>query len=193
MTGLLVFALSLFASSSSLGMVIAKDSNFSEISREFSQGETVFVRVQSSNPGMNKREITLRDNKYAVIQSFTPQRSGFGPYSFTASFAAPQTPEFYSIESRIETAGSSDVDVKTIQIGKSSSANVNINTKISQKGQTLGEKTIPSSSPTGQPTPPTTDSPAPPASVTPSPSQPPGLFEIIRNFLTSIFQTLLPF
>lgn len=188
MFGFLFFATAL--ASTSAGMTIAKDFSSSNPSREFSPSETVFVRVESRNPGLDKREITLRDNKYVVIQTFVPQRSGFGPYSYTTNFPAPQNTGFYSIESRIESASSSDVDVQTIKIGKVTNANVKVETKVqssSKKEEVKGQQSTPS------PTPPSTTEPTSPPSPTSSPEVETDPFGFIKKFFESIVKFIFPF
>lgn len=189
MFGFLFFATAL--ASVSLGMTITKDSSYSQLSREFSPGETVFVRVESKNPGLDRREITLRDNQYGVIQAFIPQRSGFGPYSYTTNFPAPQDSGFYSIESRIENDGSSDVDVQTIKVGKVTNAQVKVETKVqssSKKEEVKGQQS------TSTPTPPSTSEPTPPQ---PSPTSSPDVesdpFGFIKNLFESLLKFLFPF
>lgn len=190
MFGLLFFAAAL--TSSSVSMTVAKDSSFSIASREFLPSETVFVRVESKNPGLDKREITLRDNQYQVLQTFIPQRSGFGPYSYTMNFPAPQNSGFYSIESRIENDGSQDVDVQTIKVGKVTNANVKVTTKVqssSQKQEVKGEQTKPQPTPTPTIEPEATPQPTP----TTSPDSESDPFGFIKDFFETLLKFIFPF
>jgi len=129
-------------------MEIFKDANYSSSSSNFSVGDQIYVKVESENPGDTKKELKLRDNTYKEISTFNFSREGFAPYTYKVSFSAPSSVGYYSLEATIESAGSVDKLVQTIQVGESSNAQIktNIRTQVNTGSKVSGAVT-----PTPQP------------------------------------------
>lgn len=98
------------------------DSNFSQKTTNFSQGQTIYVRVVSQNDGTESHVLNLRDNNYNLMQSFTFSKNGD---TYTASFSAPGDGT-YSLEASIKSNGSVVSLVQTIKVGDGGSTNVTI-------------------------------------------------------------------
>jgi len=99
-------------------MEIFKDANYLFPSLNFSVSEQIYVRVESDNPGETKRELKLRDNLYREISAFGFSRDGSSPFIYKVSFSAPNSLGYYSLEATIESPGSVDKLVQTIQVGE---------------------------------------------------------------------------
>ncbi|OGY23972.1 MAG: hypothetical protein A2Y57_00670 [Candidatus Woykebacteria bacterium RBG_13_40_7b] len=125
---------------------VSDDPNFSSSTTNFSVGQKVYIRIDTSNPGNDKQILKLLDNLYNEITTYNLSRSGEGPYVYSADFSAPNDTGYYSLEGRIESGGETTVSVKTIKIG-SAEGNVKVKTKIenqtndSNSDQTLGVAT----------------------------------------------------
>jgi hypothetical protein len=104
--------------------------------------------VESENPGDTKRELKLRDNQYREISTFGFSRESSSPYIYKVSLSAPSSAGYYSLEAAIESGGSVDKLVQTIQVGESSSAQIrtNIRTQVNTGSKVSGTVT-----PTPQP------------------------------------------
>jgi hypothetical protein len=204
----LFFALSSFfpntVQAGSSKMEIFKDANYSSPSLNFGVGEQIYVKVESDNPGETKRELKLRDNLYKEISTFGFSREGASPFRYKVSFSAPNSLGFYSLEATIESPGSVDKLVQTIQVGEVAKAQIktDIRTQIN-----TGSKQKITGTPTPQPkkgevlatpsaeleaTPIPTFSPTP--TLTPAPV--PLIFRFfggIGNFFVTLLKFLLPF
>lgn len=118
---------------SNSNLTIASDSSFNNKTNEFNAGQTVYVRVTSDVSGTTKRELNLRDNTYKLITTYG--LSSIGGNQYTASFAAPNSAGFYSLEARLE-SGSSVVNlVQTIEV-EGDSANSSVSVKIDSEVNT---------------------------------------------------------
>ena len=126
---------------------IAADANFSSPTLNFSPGQTIYVRITTDNAGDDKKQLNLMDNQYNFIKSFIFSKTGSNPFTFTASLSAPSTDGYYSLEARIETAGSQVTSVKTIKVGSSANANVKVNISNRVVGQNKTSSYQPSSPP----------------------------------------------
>lgn len=114
---------------------VATDGNFSNQTTNFSAGQTVYVRISADSSGDQKHELNVRDNQYNFINSYSLNKSGS---QFSASFPAPSSEGYYSLEARIESEGTNITSVKTIKVGSPNNANVkvNINNKVTGQSST---------------------------------------------------------
>src|SRR3989338_3234871 len=131
LTSVFVFGLSASIHAGDNGLEVASDSNFSSQTTNFSAGQTVYVRVTAANEGTDKRQLNLRDNQYNLIKSYTLSKDGS---KFSASLPAPSSEGYYSLEARIESAGSVNTSVKTVKVGKPQNANVKVSVNESSSG-----------------------------------------------------------
>lgn len=137
---------------SSSGMEIASDSSFANKTHEFNPSQTIYVRVTSQVSASTKKELNLRDNSYNLLNSYGFSQISTNPYKFTTSFSAPSVSGIYSLEARLESAGSVVNLVQTIEVNgngsNNSSVSVNIDNQVNtgaggnkgDEGNVLGEE-----------------------------------------------------
>src|SRR3990167_11316865 len=122
---------------SASNLEVSNSADFSAQTLQFSGGQTVFARIQSSNVGGKKSQLNLRDNQYNLINSFKLERNGS---YYSAVLAAPYNNGYYSLEAQIESESSSATSVKTIKVGSVANANVKVNVNSNTSGnEVLGE------------------------------------------------------
>lgn len=104
---------------------ISADYNFSSDSANFSAGQTIYVRVTTTNSSPAETHIlVLHDSNYITLQTYNLNQSG---NSYSTSIQAPGAGGSYSLEVKLVTNGSVNSFVRTIQVGDSgSSSNVTI-------------------------------------------------------------------
>lgn len=137
-----------FASSK---LELATDSNFHNQTLNFSVGQTIYVRVNSSSNGDLTHQLNLKDNRFNQIASYNLINTGSN--QFQTNFSAPAPEGYYSLEAVIESVGSSQKSVKTIKVGNVQNANINVNVKSNVSGSTSANssqqiQSTPTSSPT---------------------------------------------
>lgn len=127
-------------------LVLAKDANFSNISDEFSPGQTIYIKVKADSDGSKKKQLNLRDSSYSLITSYTFDYAGAN--EFRKTITAPQNPGYYSLEARIESKDSVSTQVQTIEVGNSPNSSINIDVSARSGGQSIsGNTASPSPSP----------------------------------------------
>ncbi|GEM_PF-5728272 len=141
-------------------MFVSTNSNFSNNVRDFSAGQTIYVKVEANSSGETKRELNLRSNNYDLIKSYNLNK--VGESSFSLNFPAPNTEGMYSLEAKVQSPGKNSTSVKTIKVGNSNSeVNVNIQTDNDSTNINESQKTDikpePSISPQPSPPPATTE------------------------------------
>lgn len=109
---------------------VSKSSSFSGSDLNFSGGETVHVRLQTDKSG-STQVLNIKDNNYSTIKSVNLNKNGS---NYSASFAAPSSEGYYSLEAKIEGSGTSVTSVKTIKVGSPNSANIKVNVNSSVRG-----------------------------------------------------------
>lgn len=114
-------------------MEIFSDPAYSNPTSKFQPGQTVYLKIESRNPGEKTAEVKLKDNQYNDISTFRLSRQDGYPYVYKVSFLAPQTAGFYSIEATIASESSQNKLVKTIQIGDQTNVDTKINIKTGVK------------------------------------------------------------
>lgn len=120
--------------SSASNLEISNNADFSTQTNEFSGGQTIFVRMQSSFVAGKKSQLNLRDNQYKLLNSFRLEREGS---YYTAVLAVPYDAGYYSLEAQVESESSSATSVRTIKIGSPASASVKVNVNSQKSGQSL--------------------------------------------------------
>ena len=131
LTSVFVFGLSASIHAGDNGLEVASDSSFSSQTTNFSAGQTIYVRTTANNEGTDKRQLNLRDNQYSLIKSYNLNKEGS---KFSASLPAPSSEGYYSLEARIESAGSVSTSVKTIKVGSPQNAKVKVSVNESSSG-----------------------------------------------------------
>lgn len=102
------------------------DPNFSNITTNFSAGQTVYVRIKSQNDGTTSHELNLRDSNSNIISSITFTKNGD---TYSASFTSPADGS-YSVEASIKSGGSVVSVVQTIKVGEGTHNNVTIKNEV---------------------------------------------------------------
>lgn len=176
------------------GLIIATDAGFANQTDNFTAGQTIWVKASANSDGSQKRQLNLRDNNYNLLESFTFEY--IGGNQFKKSIGAPQNQGYYSLEARIESPGSVTAQVKTIKVGKTSNASINVDVDVSSNGQqVLGSKPK-SPTPTATPTTPTR---TPSSSPEPSPTLPGASIDVgdnksfldhISEFFKKLFESI---
>ncbi len=115
---------------------VSKNANFSTDDLNFGGGEKVYVRVESDGSGSSQKTLNIRDNKYNLVSSVDLSKSG---NTFSASFDAPNTQGYFSLEAVIEGEGASSKSVKTIKVGSLGSANIKVSVNSSVKGTNVSK------------------------------------------------------
>ena len=128
-----IIAPAVFASN----LKISKNADFSSSDLNFSGGEKIYVMVESDGSGSSQKVLNIRDNQYNLISSVELKKSG---NQFTASFKAPDSQGYFSLEAVVEGDGNSSKSVKTIKVGSPTSANVRVNVKSSVKGEKINNR-----------------------------------------------------
>lgn len=100
--------------------------SFSNITTNFSAGQTVYVRIKSQNDGTDSHVLNLHDSDYKIISSVTFSKNGD---TYTASFTAPKDGG-YSAEASIKSGGSIVSVVQTIKVGEGANNNVTIKNEV---------------------------------------------------------------
>lgn len=77
---LVLFVLTTWPTFADSQMGIFSDSNFTTPTTEFSAGQTVYIKIDSDDPGENERVVKLKDNQYRDISTFQLSREGEKPY-----------------------------------------------------------------------------------------------------------------
>lgn len=126
---------------SSSKLELSQNSSFSSLTDKFSSGQTIYARVESDSEGDKKRELNLRDDKYNLITTYSLSKNG---NVFSTSLSAPQNSGYYSLEAKIESAGSVSTSVKTIKVDNPTNSSVRVNINSSVRGSTTSERPSPS-------------------------------------------------
>src|SRR4030042_5413697 len=118
---------------------VAADSNFSNQTRDFSAGQTIYVRITTDSSGEQKHQLNLRDNTYNLITSYNLNKNG---NLYSTNFNAPQGIGYYSLEAEIVSEGRNVTSVKTIKVGGPNNANISvrINNETSTSGNNQKEE-----------------------------------------------------
>lgn len=116
---------------------VSDKSDFSSDVRNFSSGQTVYVRVETDNLGDSQKVLNVRDNDYKLLTSYTLSKSG---NTFSANFPAPSGEGYYSLEAKIESNGQNATSVKTIKVGSFPGANVKVNVSNKVEGRSTSSK-----------------------------------------------------
>ncbi|GEM_PF-3275963 len=121
---------------------ISDSSNFSSEVKDFSSGQTIFVRVKYDSD-YSQVNLTLDDNNSNPLK--TVSMGSIGNHTYSGSLTAPTSANYYLI--RIEASngeGSKSTIVRTIKVGDISSAslNVNIDSKTGGEKVTSGNTTV---------------------------------------------------
>lgn len=182
---LVLFVLTTKPTLADSAMEIFSDQNFSNSTTQFLVGETVYLKIESDDPGERERVVRLKDNQYQDISTFQLTREGNLPYIYKLNFPTPSTAGFYSVEATISSLGSQNKLVKTIQVGLSAAANTRINVRAQVQG-TKSQKT-----PTPTPTAPSTNQPSP--TVTPEVQLPKGVISTPSARPISFWQKIVQF
>lgn len=127
----LIFFAVLAPSVRAASLDVSRSSNFSSEDLNFSGGDRVYIRVESDGSGSGQKILNIRDNAYNVVSNVALSKSG---NIFSASFNAPSTQGYFSLEAVIEGDGKVSKSVKTIKVGSPGSANVKVNVNSSVKG-----------------------------------------------------------
>ena len=96
--------------------IIFSDSNYSQPTHDFSAGQTVYVKIETSGCGCSQKTLRVLDNSKNEVSLYQLNRSGEGPYVFTASFSAPNTEGIYYVDIKIEGSGSSYANQQNINV-----------------------------------------------------------------------------
>ena len=114
---------------------VSDRSDFGTAVRNFSAGQTIFLRINSSGTGVvTSSKLNLRDSQYAMVNSFSLKRDG---NYFSVIIPAPYGAGYYSLEATIEGNGSNVTSVKSIKVGEVSGASVKVNVNSKVQGQSI--------------------------------------------------------
>lgn len=177
-------------------LIISKNSDFSNPSTNFSTGQTIYIKVSANSDGANKHELSLRDNEYNLISTYN--LDSLGSNQFKGSLPTPQNSGYYSLEARIESAGSVTSSTKTINVGDSNNtnSNVKVHVNVSASGQSTQNRSSqnspsPKSSPSPKISPEPNDDelPSPSTITSPAPSSSPDAEKEVtqKDFFEKIF------
>jgi len=123
--------------SAASNLEISSRSDFSILSTNFSGGQTIFIRLESSLPSTASSKLNIRDNHYNFVNSFDLKKNG---NYFSAIIPTPYGEGYYSLEAVVKKDDSNTTSVKTIKVGNPTSANVKVNVDSSVSGsKVLGE------------------------------------------------------
>lgn len=125
-----IFPGNVFAAS----LELSKNSDFSQTTINFSAGETIHARVVTNNAGEGQKVLNIRDNQYNFLSSVALAKSG---NTFSASFSAPSSEGYYSLEAKITSNGSVVNSVKTIKVGSPNGANVKVHVNSKVQGESV--------------------------------------------------------
>lgn len=114
---------------------VSDRSDFATAVRNFSSGQTIFVRINPGAVGASvNSSLNLRDNGYNLVNSFSLTRDGS---YFSAIIPAPYGAGYFSLEATIDGGGSNIVSVKTIKVGSPNEANIKVNVGSRVQGQSV--------------------------------------------------------
>jgi|SRR3989344_815627 len=113
-------------------LLVSQSSDFSSDVRDFSAGQTIYVKIETDNSGDNQKVLNLRDNSYNLLKTYPLNKSGS---VYTVSFGAPSGDGYYSLEAKIESSGQNTTSVKTVKVGSVNAASVKVNVNSKTEGQ----------------------------------------------------------
>lgn len=132
---------------------IFSDPAYSQSTNNFSSGQMVYVRVETAGAGERKNELQVLDAEKEIIQAMSMNKSGAGPYVYTASFRAPEASGVYYVDIKIEGEGSSFASQKNINVDGGGGASSVSSVAKSIVGQEPQVEIFSPSPPTPTPTP----------------------------------------
>jgi hypothetical protein len=135
---LIFFAVSSPINIYAASLFVSRSSNFATDDLNFNGGEKVYIRVESDGSGSSQKILNIRDNEYNLVSSVGLLKAG---NIFSASFNAPNSQGYFSLEVVVEGDGESSKSVKTIKVGNPGSANVRVNVNSSVKGTKISSST----------------------------------------------------
>lgn len=83
------------------------DSNFSSQTTNFSTGANVYFKLVSNSSGGEESSFNLLNSQKGKVMSLDINRSGSGPYTYTANFKAPNEPGVYYVDVKLKDNSSS--------------------------------------------------------------------------------------
>ena len=133
------------------------DASYTQPSRNFNPGQTIYLKVESSVTGTTTRLARLLNSGKAEVSQTVLSRSGSNPYVFTSALTAPVAAGTYYVDIKIEGEGSIFNSQENITVGGESDDSVSsvINNQVNTGGQEINEETGKAAS-TVKPAPPTT-------------------------------------
>lgn len=111
---------SIFAAS----LEVSNNPSFGVAIKDFSVGETIYIRMNSDDSGDKQKVVNVRKNDYSLLKSYPLNKNG---NMFSASFPVPGASGYYSLEARVESSDSSSVSVVTIRVGDVQGVNIKVN------------------------------------------------------------------
>ena len=167
------------------------DSSFSQPTHNFSSGQTVYLRLETSGSGDQEKTLRLLDSAKKELRKIILDQSGQGPFVFTATFLAPNDPGVYYLDIKINSGQGFSLAVQE---------NINIGAQDSQVTVTTEAEAVVESStpedgdevkePIFSPTP----SSPPKSDVSlPEPKNPPSLIESLVIWVEKIIDRFFGF
>lgn len=108
------FLASIQTISASSHLEISNTADFSHLSRDFSGGQIIFVRMAFSLPSASQSVLILRDSTYNLVNSFQLNKEG---NYFSAIIPTPYEEGYYSLEAKIEAKDVNITGLETIKVG----------------------------------------------------------------------------
>lgn len=103
---------------------VFSDSSFTQGTHQFNVGQTVYVRVEVSGSGDKERNLYLLDGEKNEFRKIVLERSGDGPFVFTAEFLAPEMAGVYYLDIKIKSDGFSFSSQENINVSGESKLEV---------------------------------------------------------------------
>ena len=132
------------------------DAGYLQSANQFSPGQTVYVKIITTNNGSQEKTFRLLDAAKNPVLTFYPSRQGDG---YTGSFPAPASGGVYYLDIRLVDGGAVFAAQENLNVGQANgsgaSAEVSINTSVNSgaKSETIIQTEISPSAPvTGRPT-----------------------------------------
>lgn len=128
-------------------IIVAKDPNFSNVTRNFSPSDTIYIKVTSNSSGSKQATLTLMTGESKTLQTYQLNKVSENPFTYTVSLTVPRESGVYLLSARVEDNESSFAGVVSITVGQGGNVSTKIESNISTGGNTTNSNSQTSPSP----------------------------------------------
>ena len=163
------------------GLYLYSGANSSVSKNNFFVLEKIFLRFQSLNAGTQKNELKILNSSHEQIALYRLRQAGGRPFTYTASFLAPEPPGTYYLDIRLEDETGLFVGQQNFEVVSGSGENPF--TVAGQSGQPADDQVSEGQKAVSQPSPPVVSGGRGQSSS--------GLVLLVRGLIGGIIQSIL--